>query len=385
MKLVNLTKILLCSSLLTISLPALSIWFEASGQAVIHNGDKTIAKQQATQEAIKQALLFAGASVKSVQHMANGLISEDRLEVTTSGEVASVELISEVYQGDVITVSVRADIFPQETFCSASDYKKNIITTWYKINKRQQAAVGNMFDFGKVLANRLQQASQKFAQHSNINAVENYYIQPNSHHSPSQAMTLAKKTGAQYVLLGEILDFGIETEKSSKLTFWKENKISRNLSLAFSLYDGNSGELIFKDQVSITAPWRFNLHSMVNSEGPALWQSGFGKATQELILEINKNIDDTVSCLPAYGRVVATGNEQLTINIGKQNGVKEGDVLTLFQVNYVYDDNNQTLKHYQLHPEKVKVTSVFHQSAIVVSQNGVPLANIQPNDFVARR
>ncbi|MDU0355750.1 FlgT C-terminal domain-containing protein [Paraglaciecola aquimarina] len=42
-------------------------------------------------------------------------------------------------------------------------------------------------------------------------------------------------------------------------------------------------------------------------------------------------------------------------------------------------------KHYQLHPEKVRVTQVFAQTSVVVSDKGVPLANIQPNDFVARR
>ncbi|MFT5313041.1 MAG: hypothetical protein ACI8Z9_001525, partial [Paraglaciecola sp.] len=58
--------------------PVHSIWFEASGQAVIKNGNKEVARQRATQEAIKQALLFAGASVDSVQHMANGLLQDDR-------------------------------------------------------------------------------------------------------------------------------------------------------------------------------------------------------------------------------------------------------------------------------------------------------------------
>ncbi|MDU0355748.1 flagellar assembly protein T N-terminal domain-containing protein [Paraglaciecola aquimarina] len=121
-------------------------------------------------------MLFAGASVKSVQAMANGLISEDRLEVTTSGEVNNVELISETYHGDIITVSVRADIFPQENSCSASDYKKSIVTTWYKISKRQQAAVGNMYDFGKVMADRLQQASHQYSKYSTISNVEQYYL-----------------------------------------------------------------------------------------------------------------------------------------------------------------------------------------------------------------
>ena len=66
---------------------ASAIWFEASGQAVITNGNKHLARQEATQEAIKQSLLFSGASVTSVQSMAQGLLQDDRFEVRSSGEV----------------------------------------------------------------------------------------------------------------------------------------------------------------------------------------------------------------------------------------------------------------------------------------------------------
>ncbi len=43
-----------------------AVWYEATGQAVVRNGDKETARHAATQEALKQAMLFAGASVHSV-------------------------------------------------------------------------------------------------------------------------------------------------------------------------------------------------------------------------------------------------------------------------------------------------------------------------------
>ena len=148
------------------SSPALAVWFEATGQAVINNGEKEAARQQATQEAIKQALLFSGASVKSIQSLANGLLEDDRFEIRASGEVNNIELIDEIYHDDYVTVSIRADIFPQEALCSASDYKKNIVTTWYSIKKRQQAAVGNLYNFGKVLAEKVQEETQNYSKYS---------------------------------------------------------------------------------------------------------------------------------------------------------------------------------------------------------------------------
>lgn len=371
--------------LLISSRPALAIWFEATGQAVIHNGEKEAARQQATQEAIKQALLFSGASVKSIQSLANGLLEDDRFEIRASGEVNNIELIDEIYHDNYVTVSIRADIFPQEALCSASDYKKNIVTTWYNINKRQQAAVGNLYDFGKVLALKLQEEAQKHAKYSFIRHVEPYYLSPLDNEQKSMAFSLARKADAQYVLFGEILEFAVETTQPSKLAFWQKPQSERNLTLSFSMYDGNSGDMVFQKTQNMSAKWDFNPHKSIDSTSRQLWDSTFGSATEKLIQSAMQSIDDSVSCLPAYGRVLNVAGESLTINIGKHNGVKQGDKLTLFQVNQFFDNKNSPQRQFQLHPEEVVVRQVFAETAVVASVTGAPLANIQPNDFVARR
>jgi hypothetical protein len=371
--------------LLINSQPAMAIWFEATGQAVIHNGEKEAARQQATQEAIKQALLFSGASVKSIQSLANGLLEDDRFEIRASGEVNNIELIDEIYHDDYVTVSIRADIFPQEALCTASDYKKNIVTTWYNINKRQQAAVGNLYDFGKVLAEKIQQEAQNHATYSFINHVEPYYLSPPETDKKSTAFTLAKKTNAQYVLFGEILEFAVETTKTSSMAFWKSDQSKRNLRLYFTMYDGISGEIVFQNTQHMSALWDFDLYQPIDSNSLQLWDSTFGLATEKVIQSVVQSIDESVSCLPAFGRVINVTGESLSINIGKHNGVKQGDQLTLFQVNQFFDAQNIPHRQFQLHPEEVVVRQVFAETAVVVSVTGAPLANIQPNDFVSRR
>ena len=116
-------------SLIGLSCSVQAIWFEASGQAVINQGNKQQARQQATQEALKQVLLFSGASVSSVQKMANGLLQDDRFEIRANGDVDAIELIDEHYDGDIVTVSIRADIFPSKNQCQAADYQKSMVTT----------------------------------------------------------------------------------------------------------------------------------------------------------------------------------------------------------------------------------------------------------------
>jgi hypothetical protein len=92
-----------------------------------------------------------------------------------------------------------------------------------------------------------------------------------------------------------------------------------------------------------------------------------------------------VSCFPAFGRVINISGESLIVNIGKHNGVKQGDKLTLFQINQFFDAQNFPHRQFQLHPEEVVVRQVFAETAVVASVTGSPLAYIQPNDFVARR
>ena len=135
----------------------------------------------------------------------------------------------------------------------------------------------------------------------------------------------------------------------------------------------------------MSALWDFDPHKSINSNSVQLWKSPFGLASEKLIQAAVQTIDESVSCLPAFGRVLNVAGESLNINIGKHNGVKQGDILTLFQVNQFFDDKNFPHRQFQLHPEQVVVRQVFAETALVVSVTGAPLANIQPNDFVARR
>ena len=138
--------------LISMPIPTNAAWFEATGQAVINNGNKALAKKQATHEAVKQALMFAGASITSVQAMSNGLLENDRFEIRSGGEVNDLALISETYHDDYVTVVIRADIFAQRTQCDAAQYKKRLVSTWFPIRDRQQGITGGLTGFGQTVA-----------------------------------------------------------------------------------------------------------------------------------------------------------------------------------------------------------------------------------------
>ncbi|WP_340676844.1 flagellar assembly protein T N-terminal domain-containing protein [Paraglaciecola sp.] len=380
----------ICRITLTVTLASLlfsfashAIWYESSGQAVIHNGNKQQARQQATQEAIKQALLFAGASISTIQHLTNGLLSDDSIEIRSSGEVDNIELIDEVYDGDILTVSIRADIFPQKIECRAADYQKSIVTTWYPIKHRQQATVGNLFDFGQYVAVNFQQEFNQHAKNSHLYKVEPYYL--NLQNGEPVVVELAHKTNAQFVLLAEISELSTIQNASNRLAFWQSPTASRDFSLTMAVYDGNTGDQVFKKIQGITSIWEFDTHESLDPSSSRLWRSEFGKQVTSLLQNLTNEIDDVLSCLPAFGRVLYVSNDQININLGQQDGLREGDQLTLFQMSQFFDTRGKLHQQYQLHPELVTVTQLFTNTATVTSVSGAPLANIQANDFVARR
>ncbi|WJG11261.1 flagellar assembly protein T N-terminal domain-containing protein [Aliiglaciecola sp. LCG003] len=360
-------------------------WFESSGQAAIYDGNIELARQNATQEAIKQALLFAGASVRSVQKMANGLLKNDELEIRSSGEVNSLELIDEVHSDGIITVSIRADIFSQQHSCRAGDYSKTIATTWQPLRNRAQATTGGIFDIGMKLANMLDHSFTEYAHNSKIKTVLPFYHQYSNNTSDIDATILARKSGSQYLLIGSIEDISTEQTKQSSWQFWQSSDTMRNFAYQSALYDGYTGALVWQKYYNVASVWDFDIHQQVDVNSQALWASSYGKLIKEVLQDVVQNVDETLACLPAYGRILEVNGEILRLNLGLNQGVKTGDELTLFQVSQFHDTAGQVHAQFRLHPAVVRVSEIFPESAMAIAVDGSYLGNIQANDFVSRR
>jgi hypothetical protein len=187
------------------------------------------------------------------------------------------------------------------------------------------------------------------------------------------------------VLIGEIVEFSTIENASSSLAFWQSTSYSRDFSLSLTVYDGNTGDPVFNKEKSMTASWDFNTHQVIDANSSQLWQSEFGLQVMSMLQTFSHEIDSSLSCIPAYGRVLFVNNDQININLGQQNGIQKGDRLTLYQMNQFFDTSGNLHQQYRLHPEPVVVKQVFTDSAVIASQSGAPLSNIQANDFVARR
>ena len=360
-------------------------WFTSTGQSAIINGDRERAKTEAIEEAIKQALLFSGASVRSVQQLTNGLLMDDHLEIRSSGEVNSIELIDEVYEDGILTVSIRADIFAHETKCPAADYTKRISTTYFPIAFPAQASDGQIHSFGNALGKRFPRLFNQVTSNLAVSSIEPYALDWMRANSKVQSQALANKTNTQYVIGAVIKDLSINRAPTNGLKFWSSPETSRTFAFELTLFDGASGEPLMTKFYETTAPWEFSYTQSVDVNSDQFWRSSYGKAVDKLVQQAVVDLEQETMCEATKGRILAIANNQLQINLGRNQKVQTGDQLTLFSVKEVQDTFGQTYKQFILHPTLLVVEQVFAETATLTSADGSLLANVQANDYVARQ
>ncbi len=375
--------VLLILFMLTIDTHA--AWFSASGQAVVVNGDKGKARQQATEEAIRQAMLFAGASVTSVQQITNGLLLDDHLEVRSTGEVSAVELVDEIYHNGIVTVSVRADIFAQQPQCPASDYTKRISTTYFPIRYEGQAANGQIHKLGKEVALKYQSIMSKMSTDLSLTHIEPYVFEWYDADVVKHAKFLAQKTNTQYVLTLSIDDISVNLERPSAFEFYKNSQQSRSFDFTITLLNGATGEQLVSNTYRSEALWEFDIRAAVDVGSQEFWTSQYGQNIVRKIQHSIADIEEHTRCEATMGRVLAVANNQLQINLGRSHKVQVGDLLTLFNVKQIADPFGQEYHQFVLHPAELVVKQVFSNTATVGSADNSYIGDVQANDYVARQ
>lgn len=364
---------------------ASAAWFEAKGQAVVFDQNKEAALSSATQDAIKHALLFAGASIHSVQTLTNGLLSSDQFEIRSGGEVNQLELVSEQWSGDIVTVTIRANIYPQGESCDAAQFSKSIVSTYFPIKNRQQATDGRIHQLGEALPVRFKSVLAQQADFVSIDHIADYSAKWTDTRLDQQVPEFARQESSQFVLAGQINDISIDRETSSKLAFWKRDKATRYFDMDVKLLDGISGAVLFTQNYRMSAPWTYDRFDTADVFGQAFWNSPFGTELERTLERLATDLDGVLICQPATGRVLTVDNNRVTVSMGQAQGLKVGDKLSLYQMSEFIDTYGNKHLKYNIHPDPVIVVSSYVDNAIVESANGSLLTNIQPNDFVAKR
>jgi len=383
--------LILLMTLTLISFNTLSQWYESQGHASLEKNTLDIARTKAIENALKKALLVAGASVSSVQQVVNGLLTQDKISIRASGSVNSIDIIDEQHSHNMISVTIRADIFPQEKKCFAVDFKKSILLTRSRLINREQANIGKVYPINTVLIKQLNQRILSQTSHINTKLLlktATAFSRLNQSLQEEEikllTLALADNTDSQYVLFSEINDISLTQQRTNSWKIWQQGLYSRNFNFTLYLYNGLSGELVWQQNYRNSALWDFNKRNTVDVNSSVFWQSEYGNMINALIDKAVTDLDESVMCEPSEGKILQVAGNQVVINLGRHHGVKIGDEFSLLHLNNFTSDSGKHYASYNISPYKVKVTKLTKQSATAVTIDNGLLGNIQLNDLAIR-
>ena len=104
------------------TLPVFARVIEVEGSARIVGGDTQAARDQAIENALQQALMMTGSTIRSNQLVVIGVIQNQETELA-AGELERVEVLREETRDGRVFVLVQTEIWSNQDSCAGQRYK----------------------------------------------------------------------------------------------------------------------------------------------------------------------------------------------------------------------------------------------------------------------
>lgn len=362
-----------------VSLSAPAQWYETTGQAMVRGGDTAKARQQATEDAVKRAMLFAGVSVRSVQEVTDGLLTQERLQVQSSGDVQQIQLVSETTRNGYYEVTIRADIEAEKASCPTFAYKKKLLITPFRLKETEQAVIGGLFDLG-VVSGEMFTDKLKEIGHSSWPAPLNNPLDVRQL-SYAERKALQQQYGARYVLTARLDDVSLGDRNGTNWTFWSDADRERFYHLNVLVFDLAEERVVLEQKYQTTALWTFRKTTKMDPKDHRFWQTDYGQAAERVINAAAMDVEEAIRCEPLQAEIVDVDGPQVLLSIGKAHGVKVGDTFKLVHKREMPDRFGRAQSLLAETNITVKVTQLSSEAAWAESVDNVLLANIQPGDL----
>lgn len=382
---VSVMKLPLLLTLLLASLSAHAELIEAQGSAAIL-GDEAYAREQATRDALRQALLASGAAVSSIQRLENGSLRSEQIQIRSGGDIRQYRLKREEVRNGRMYITLVADIQAERQICQTQHYAKDLTLVRLRMRNPDQASYGALDDMPANLSRRmfenLASAPQGVAVRQWLDEnlrIDPLHLQQGDRSTLEEIKALSLRTDSQYLVLGSIDDLSIEPQ-GNQLTSWFEDPV-RNFRMQLYLFDGINGTLLSRKEYQGRATWTFDKRAQVGSSGGQFWQSSYGQEVNYQLQQAAQDLVSQLSCAPVTARIVGQNERGPYINLGRRNGVKLGDQ---FRVQHNADFIDPYGKSRMMRNPAAglfEVVQVFDDGAIISSQNKYSPFNIQNGDL----
>lgn len=383
----NLVVKVMFISLLFFSQNSVAEWFESSGSAAIIAGDSEQARDNAIKQAVKSALAFSGGKISNLQQVSNGVLIENELILNSEGEIKALIVIKEAEKNDRLFVTIQVDIQPVAKTCVASRYPKSLAVTLFKLNNPNQAVDGDINKINKRVSRivydqlKLTPRAVNVRQYIDIpTRLGDKYNHSQYNHLSDTLKTLSTESDSQYIVYGEINDLSVHFKSKNNPSYWLIDP-PRNFYITLYVYDALQGKLILRKHYRTESKWAYNKHEKADLYSKQFWEKDYGKSIIATLSDINIDIEKAVQCLTPIAKIVAVNGNSVQINLGSQNGLTKGKVITLAYSSNYKDQFGIERKSEHQYQGAMKVIELHKTSAILRTLDNYPLGNIQINDL----
>lgn len=359
-----------------VSMNAHSDWYEATGQAFIQQGNAAQARQSAIDDAIKRASLVAGASISSSQFVQNGVLQNERFNISSQGEIKQLQLLSESQNGNLLTVTVRINIDADTSACVGSSYHKPLLLSQVQLLARQDAIYGQLFKLGTDITVQLEHHLHDYSPAALVKPMPQIVTAAQLVYPETDRLF---SNGNQYILLATINDLSLG-ETTSK--FWQNEHKERFFSLNVSLYDLFEQHLVYQQEYRTSAGWPYKSKNTPQSHSQAFWQLPYGQKIDRLLLGVAEDIQQQLQCKPLLSSIRQVKDNQVMLELGKMHGLRIGDELQLFQLQR--HPTQSGVKRVIADSINLKITELTEQNAWATGKSEL-LQHIQQGDVVSVR
>ena len=326
---------------------------EVQGQAPIA-GPINYARQQALEDAMRQASLRAEAHVVSTQLMSKGAMLQDDIELKSQAQIKNVEVLWEGAEDGIYSVSIRADVKPVEMCQQGNNLRKAVAVTGFGLVSPKQTSLGQLQnieqDLARLFINTLNDTGQMHAlDASHIGLYARPKFAPtvqNQQRHLSTSIALAQSLGAQYIVSGIVrgLDTvssvanNVEPEESwLSLVGLTDEPSERQFAVDVFIHDGFSGALIFSNSYATQGKWNLDRMANIRFASPAFWKSDYGHAVKDLLAGAIDDVSMSLRCQPFMAKIIKTEGKRLHIEALAGAGIRPGDKFSIYRSGTFYN------------------------------------------------
>ncbi|ELZ1261480.1 flagella assembly protein FlgT [Vibrio fluvialis] len=352
-------------------------WYEVTGTATIVSSEDS-ARLHALEDAIYKAVNFAGADIGSISNLMP-LLETDRQEyLFTNHEVRYILIEDRKVRGNVMQVRARIDLYPSATACHVDQYKKTFLVGNIDVASPQQAVMGQIYDIGDDFAHVVdRQIAQE--SHSFVSVgTTNYDIDARN---PERIKMIAQDSGAQYIIGGVVTDLTATVDQK----LLQDDVINRQFALEMRVYDGKTGNEVFKHNYREVASWPFAKTSQVDTRSARFWASTYGQMLLRVSRNVMLDLESEISCKITLPEVVAKFGNTITMDLGRIHGVKTGDKLQLWHTGAFIDQRGLPRNKVTQSDITLTVTRVYENDAELTIDQPELASSIQIGDVMHKQ